>query len=138
VRDFDRRIFKADRTELRPMSAWWREWAGRAGLDEERVYAGELCLNEAAGNIVVHGGDAGGVAVEVSITLECLEKQVRITLADNGPAFSPLRHPPKPPPRTLDETPIGGLGIDLLRRYAKEIHYRFEDRRNILTVVVDR
>jgi anti-sigma regulatory factor (Ser/Thr protein kinase) len=89
------------------MSARWREWAGRADLSESVQRDGELCLNEAAANIVLHGsGDSSGH--EISLRFE-------------------LR-------RRLETTPIGGLGVGLIRSFTSDVQYRFEAGRNVLTL----
>ena len=136
MREFERRTFTADVSELRRLSAWWNDWAAWARLSDEPSYRGELCLNEAVANVILHGcGD--GAAHEITITLERLDGQVRMTLEDNGSAFDPLRHPRPAPLTTLEDAPVGGLGVELLRIYSTEACYRHESGRNVLTLVVD-
>jgi serine/threonine-protein kinase RsbW len=123
--------------EIRRMSACWREWAGAAGLSESVQHDGELCLNEAAANIILHGfGDSSGH--EVSLRFELDPTQVRITLHDDGRPFNPLDYRSAPPPLTLEAMPVGGLGIGLIRSFTSDVQYRFEAGRNVLTLVLNR
>src|SRR5262245_54677846 len=98
------------------MSAWWRAWAGQAGLDASTTDAGELCLNEAVANIVVHGRANGG-SHAIAVTLEGSSDAAQMTIVDRGAAFDPLEFPEPEVFRSLDDAPIGGLGIHLIRTF---------------------
>lgn len=118
------------------MSACWREWAGRAGLSESVQHDGELCLNEAAANVILHGG--GDDSHEISLRFELQPAQVHITLRDDGRPFNPLEFRAAPPAQTLESTAVGGLGVGLIRSFTSEVHYRFEAGHNVLTLVLAR
>ena len=130
------RRFRADAHALRPMSAWWREWASHAGLNSEACDRGELCLNEAVGNIIQHGTIDDHGAVEVM--LERSPHAVRITVIDSGDRFNPLEHPVVEPPSSLEHAAIGRLGIPLMASSADEISYRRENGQNLLTFRFER
>jgi anti-sigma regulatory factor (Ser/Thr protein kinase) len=127
------RVFSASIGELRRISSWWREWALSAGISDDATDAGELCLNEAAANIVLHGC-ADGTPHEVAITLDLFEGRARITVSDDGRAFNPLDHPLPASPTTLEDATIGGRGIGLIRSYAPDVRYRYENGRNVLVL----
>jgi anti-sigma regulatory factor (Ser/Thr protein kinase) len=78
------------------MSAWWREWATHAGLSSDTCDRGELCLNEAVGNIILHGTIDHEPAVDV--VFERWSDAVRITVIDSGDRFNPLEHSIAGPP----------------------------------------
>ncbi len=50
---------------------------------------------------------------------------------DNGCPFNPLDRPEVDTAIPLDEKPIGGLGVHLMRRFMDELDYRREDGRNV-------
>jgi anti-sigma regulatory factor (Ser/Thr protein kinase) len=54
---------------------------------------------------------------------------------DDGRAFDPLQAERPPPPVNLEEAPIGGLGIHLIRSMLDECHYRREAGWNRLTLI---
>jgi anti-sigma regulatory factor (Ser/Thr protein kinase) len=133
----ERRTFRKDIGELRRMSTWWREWAARAGLSGETAYGGEVCLNEAVGNIIQHGGD-DQTPHAIQVTLEPSTDAVRMTIVDDFRPFDPLQHPASDSPQSLTEAPIGGRGIPLLRTYASELRYRRDQGQNELIMIFSR
>jgi len=126
----DRRTFASDTRELRRMSVWWRDWATRAGLPGETVDDGELCLNEAVGNIIQHGAGLG-VAV-ITITLERVTAGARMTIEDPRPPFNPLDYPEPPVIQSLADARVGGLGIPLIRAFTAEALYERDHDHNVL------
>jgi len=136
VQEVDRRTFASDIRELRRISAWWRQWAAWAGLSGDASQQGELCLNEAVGNIVQHGRDDTAPR-PIGITFERLARGARMTVTDSGPAFNPLAYTPPDPPLTLNDAPIGGLGIPLIRTHAASTEYRREKDKNVLILTFD-
>ena len=136
MKEVERRTFAADGREFRRISDWWRGWAARAGLSDDASHGGELCLNEAVGNIVQHRDD-DAASQPIGITLERVARGARITVTDHGRAFNPLAYTPPDPPRSLNEAPIGRLGIRLIRTYAASTEYRRENDQNVLILTFD-
>ena len=126
----ERRLYTNDVSELRKMSAWWREWVASADCDTEVQERGELCLNEAVANIIGHGGAPCAIA----ITFDTNGEGVRMTIADDGAPFDPVTYPAPVLPRRLDEARPGGLGIYILRTYADVVQYSRVDGWNELTL----
>jgi serine/threonine-protein kinase RsbW len=132
----ERRRFKADAQTLRPMSRWWREWALHAGLTSEACDRGELCLNEAVGNIIQHTTFDHEPIVD--IVLERSSDAICMTVIDSCDGFNPLERSPQAPPSSLENAAIGGLGIPLMRVSADEILYHRDNGRNLLTFRFER
>ena len=123
MKEVERRTFAADGREFRRISDWWRGWAARAGLSDDASHGGELCLNEAVGNIVQHRDD-DAASQPIGITLERVARGARITVTDHGRAFNPLAYTPPDPPR-------------LIRTYAASTEYRRENDQNVLILTLD-
>jgi serine/threonine-protein kinase RsbW len=136
VGHLERRTFTGEAREIRHISASWREWAARAGLSADLRHDGELCLNEVVGNIVQHGRQ-DGVARSVTVTFERLTRGVRVTVADDGRPFDPVAHPPPPLARSLEDAPVGGLGIQVIRTYASSVEYRRDADQNVLVLTFE-
>ena len=128
----EQRTYTSDVRELRRMSAWWREWAAKRGLPAEFQDRGELCLNEAAGNIIQHAVRPNTIV----LTLEQEPASVRMTIADDGQAFDPVGHAVADLPRTLDEARPGGLGLRIVRSATETMAYRRADGWNSLTLIL--
>ena len=93
-----------------------------------------LVLEELGLNVMTHGQQAGARELEVILTSE--PDTVTMEIVDDGPPFDPLRD--ALPPDTdapLDERPVGGLGVHLVREMMDEVRYRYEDGKNRLTLV---
>lgn len=99
------------------------------------VYQVKLVLEELGVNIVTHGHD-NDPDHEFEIVLDTDTDALTIELSDEGRAFNPLIDSPEPDTDSgLDDRPVGGLGIYLVRTMMDELSYRREDKRNILTIV---
>jgi phosphoserine phosphatase RsbU/P len=127
------RRFANDVAELRRLSAWVRAYAGEAGLDQDLTDRVDLCLDEALINIIRHGYEDGR-RDSIAVSLELVHDRLHAVVADAGREFDPLQHPTPVAPTTLDEAPVGGFGIHLMRSFADALEYRREGERNILTL----
>jgi serine/threonine-protein kinase RsbW len=79
-------------------------------------------VDEAATNIIVHG--YSGHSGEIEAEIERQGDRLVICLRDLAPVFDPTRVPPPDLTLPLEERPIGGLGIFLMRQSVDEIHHR--------------
>ena len=76
-------------------------------------------------------GDAGSVTVEVELDQE----RVTVTITDDGPPFDPFRQAAPDTTLSVDERPIGGLGIHLVRELMDEVSYQRRDGQNVVVLV---
>jgi anti-sigma regulatory factor (Ser/Thr protein kinase) len=126
-------------TGLTQLGAWVDAVTAALGLDQAAEYALRLCLEEAAANVVMHGvacadDDADLVALRVDAERETLH----VTIEDRCGAFDPL-HVGRPElPTKLEDARVGGLGIHLMRQYARAIGYERAGDVNRLTLTIGR
>jgi anti-sigma regulatory factor (Ser/Thr protein kinase) len=59
----------------------------------------------------------------VTIAARVAREEVELEIADDGPAFDPLSAPPPAADLELEERPIGGLGIHLVRQLTDQATY---------------
>jgi len=92
-----------------------------------------LALDELFTNVVTHGLD-NGIQKEIVFTIELRDRELEITMCDEGAPFDPTK--PADPDFTtpLAEKEIGGLGIFLARQYTDSIRYKRENDRNYTTL----
>jgi len=101
----------------------------------DMVYQVKLVLEELGVNIVSHG-HANDPDHEFEVVLDSDPEALTIEVRDEGPAFNPLTDALEPDIESgLDERPVGGLGIYLVRTMMDELSYRRENDKNVLTIL---
>lgn len=100
------------------------------------VYKVNLILEELGLNSLTHGRNQQGDG-ELEITLASQRDTLTIELFDNGTPFDPIRDAPRPDlDAPLEERPIGGLGVHMVREIVDGATYQREGNRNHLTLIV--
>ncbi len=95
----------------------------------------KLALEELAINVMNHGHDDDGEH-EMEITLTSETDKLTIELSDDGRAFNPLDDAPEPDlDAALEDRPIGGLGVHMVRTFMDEMSYRRDEGKNHLTLI---
>lgn len=91
------------------------------GSDDD---AGDLVLavNEAVTNVLLHGYDSQ--PGPVTICVEVVDDDLRVVLTDSAPPFDPTRVPPPDIFLPLEDRPLGGLGVHMMRQLTDELLYR--------------
>lgn len=131
-------VIRAEIRELGRVCGWADALARRLALPQSTTFAIQLCFEEALSNIVRHGfagapeEEAGNK--EVSLALETHNDAIVATIEDCGPAFNPLEIPPPVAPTTIGDLPLGGRGIQLMRKFAQSVDYERRDGVNRLTL----
>jgi len=123
---------------LAALGNWVDAIAAALHLDEQTEYALRLCLEEAASNVVLHGGPGGADAGVVGLRVVAERDALRVIVEDRCRAFDPLTVPAPERPARLEDARIGGLGIHLMRHYAQAIDYERQDGTNRLMMTIGR
>lgn len=100
------------------------------GYSREVIFAVRLALDEAVTNAIRHGNQLDpDKQVDVDYTID--EKQLSITICDQGPGF----HPDDLPDPTLEEnlTEPHGRGVMLMQAYMTQVS--FNERGNCITMI---
>lgn len=86
--------------------------------------AGDLVLavNEAVTNVLLHGYDGRPGPVIVGVEME--DEEVRVILSDHAPHFDPTSVPPPDIHLPLEDRPLGGLGVHMMRQLTDALIYR--------------
>lgn len=100
------------------------------GVPSAGLYAANLCVEELLVNIINHGY-GGSLAADVEVDVEVSPQALRIEISDGAPPFDPTKDAVAPDLEAdLDERPIGGLGVHLVKQLTDEMSYRRADGRN--------
>ena len=93
--------------------------------------AADLALEEHLTNIINYGyEDTQPHQVSVRFALE--EGFLVVEVEDNGKPFNPLEAPEVDTSLPLEQKPIGGLGLHLIRKFMDDLQYRRDANKNIL------
>ena len=104
------------------------------GWAPELLFQIELVLEEIGTNMIKYARD-GERETEIQITLTSGSKSLTMEIIDNGRPFDPLADSPPPDlDSEVQDRPIGGLGVYLVRKLMDEASYRHEDGKNKLTL----
>ena len=107
--------------------------AEEMSLDPSLAMGLNLALEEAVTNVMMYAypaGESGTVEIEV----DAREDRVVFRLTDAGVPFDPTAAPAADITLGVEERPIGGLGIFLVRQIMDSVVYERRDGRNILTL----
>ena len=119
--------------ELDRMGRLLHDFGLRHALPERTVFELTLALDEILTNVISYAyDDAGEHEILVHVSLDGFD--LRIQVEDDGRPFDPLTVPPPDTDLPLEERPIGGLGVHLVRRVSDGLEYRRESDRNVLVV----
>lgn len=92
-----------------------------------------LALEEHVANIIAHGGDPGP-ASRITVRFALDPAALRVEIEDDASPFNPLEAPAVDTAVPLEEKPLGGLGILLIRKSVDELEYRRAGNRNVLVM----
>jgi len=92
-----------------------------------------LALDEIITNIVSHGyQDHEEHYIDIRISLE--QGMLNVVIEDDGVGFNPLGIDSPDTSSALEDRPIGGLGIHLVRNVMDDVSYAFRNERNRLVL----
>ena len=103
-----------------------------AGAATRAIGSIELVLEELLMNVALHGYQ--GRQGEIEIGCSAQGDSLTLTFTDWGTSFNPLERPDPRLDADIDNRPIGGLGIVLVKKTAESIEYQRREGANILTV----
>ena len=122
------RAFAADATSLAAALGFIRETL--AGTDVQAIAAMLNAADEVTSNIVNYSG-ATGYRIEVERTAD----RLRFRFSDDGTPYNPLSHVDPDTHAAIEDRPIGGLGLVVVKRLADRLSYSRENDRNVLTLI---
>jgi serine/threonine-protein kinase RsbW len=118
---------------IKPASDAAELWLKRFQPSPESLFFVLLTIEELVTNCIKYGYDDSSehtIVVELSVA----DHVLTVTVTDDGHPFDPLSVPPPNLSLDIQDRPIGGLGIFLLRELADQIAYERRDSKNCLTL----
>ena len=109
-------------------------FATRHALPNRPLHDVQLAMEEHLTNVVNHAyQDEQEHRIKVRFMFK--RPELRIEVEDDGRPFNPLEHPTPDLSVPLDQRPVGGVGVHMMRKSLDGLEYRREKERNILVMV---
>ncbi len=124
---------KNSRAALPSASEAAEAWLQQYRPNPEAIFFVLLAIEELVTNSIKYGYDDPGEHTIV-IVLSAADQSFTMIVTDDGHPFDPLSVPPPDLSLDIQDRPIGGLGIYLLRELADKITYERRGDRNRLTL----
>jgi sigma-B regulation protein RsbU (phosphoserine phosphatase) len=122
-----------DIAEIPELSAFIDSFAEEAGLDFSLTMSLNLAMEEAVVNVMEYAypeGTQGKVDISASVEGD----DVIFVISDSGTAFDPTAKADVDVNQEVEDRPIGGLGIHLVRKIMDSVKYERKEGKNILTL----
>ena len=127
---------KNELEQLTRLYAFLDRQAGVYKLEELLSMQIKLALEEAVTNVILYAYP-DKKDQDIRIDMSCENKRLTIVITYTGIAFNPLERQEPDLTLSLEERPIGGLGIFLVKQLMTEVTYSHSDGKNILTMTKD-
>ena len=124
----------ADLGELSRLAEAVEDFGGANGLPPGAVFKLNLCFDELITNAISYGFDTldeAALSVELSVSDGAVVAEIR----DNGRPFDPFTEAPDADTTLrVEERPVGGLGVLLVRESMDGFSYERRDGFNVVTL----
>jgi anti-sigma regulatory factor (Ser/Thr protein kinase) len=108
-----------------------QSFGSRFGVPEDSIFAINLALDEVLAN-VIHYAYPDSEVHEIHISLRYRSTELDITIVDNGNEFNPLKAPEPDLSLKLEDRPVGGLGVHLVKNVMSSMKYTRRESSNVL------
>ena len=113
----------------------FNQFAEQHGLPEKVQRRMNVCLDELLSNIVSYGyTESEQDQHEIEIHLRLLDEELVVTIIDDGKPFNPFANDPPDTALSVEERPIGGLGVHLVRNFMDKVSYERHGENNVVTL----
>ena len=104
-----------------------QDWLEEAGVDPRAAMHVALTLDELLTNASTHGGAEGQSA---QVRLDVHPDRVGVQIVDPAAAYDPRSAPKPDVGASLEDRPIGGLGVHLVMKLSRDLAYARDNDRN--------
>jgi phosphoserine phosphatase RsbU/P len=117
--------------ELQRLAMEVERFAQSHRIPEPDLHTLSLALDEVVTNTISYGYD-DQAPHEIRVRLTLADGRLSAEVEDDGRPFNPLTAPPPDLTGTVEERPVGGLGVHLVRSLMEQVDYRRESGKNHL------
>jgi anti-sigma regulatory factor (Ser/Thr protein kinase) len=128
-------ILKNDLAEVTRANVALAELLTRHNASASMEQVAGLALEEILVNIISHAY-APGEAKTIEFSAAFRDALLYLRFEDSGPPFDPTRAPEPDTNQKLDDRPIGGLGLHLVRKMVQRMAYERRGDKNVLEISI--
>ena len=128
-----RLVLKNSIDQISLLPAFVEDAVKASKLNPEMESSLNLALEEAVTNVIDYAypeRTEGEVLIDAAVT----DKALTFTITDNGKPFDPTARPEVDINAGVEDRPIGGLGIHLVRQIMDEVRYERRGEKNVLII----
>lgn len=111
-----------------------QEWLEEHGCSSGIQIKIAVALDEVLSNIARYAYPKRDGSFTVRMDYDSLNKMAVMSFVDSGVPFNPLERKEPDVTLSIEDRPIGGLGIFLVRKMMDGVKYERKDGKNILTL----
>lgn len=115
---------------LEALTGMVAEFLREHGFPEQSIFETDLAVDEACTNVIryAYAPEEGEVTVVCTVT----SGGATVCITDSGRPFNPLDVAAPDLSGSIEDRPIGGLGVHLIRSLMDEVTYEYVEGKNIL------
>ena len=121
---------------VRGLARMVEEFGEANKLPMPKIYMINLAVDELINNTASYGLE-GVTRPKIEIALQVNSTVLVLTMVDNGQPVDPTQDTNPDLSSVVDDRPIGGLGLHLVKAFADRIRYEYVDGKNRLTLEHD-
>ena len=118
-------------SEITKLNAFVKSATATLNMENGLANKIKLAVEEAVTNVIDYAYP-NNTEGNISVTIEADESRIRFILSDSGAEFDPTGVSKADTTLSVDERPIGGLGVFLVRNLMDSINYERSEGKNIL------
>lgn len=123
-----------DVKEVGKLSLFIKQVTERLNIGKQLAFKLRLALEEAVVNVMEYAYPKGTVG-HVNIRVTSDGHRLKFVITDSGISFNPTEASTADTTLSVEERPIGGLGIFLIRELMDSINYERTEGKNVLTIM---
>ncbi|MDD4171557.1 MAG: ATP-binding protein [Syntrophomonas sp.] len=124
---------KADLAGIERLAEIIEEYGKTHNISPKIIFGINLSLDELITNTINYGYK-GDKEHRIGVQLTLTPEEIEVEISDDGLSFNPLDQPPPDINQSIEDRPIGGLGIHLVRKMMDQVKYQRQGDKNILTM----
>lgn len=125
----------ADIVNIQPMTSFLEEYLKENGCPDSDILRIDIAVDEILSNICQYAypnGEKGYMTMKLELIDE--GEGVRMFFLDGGIPYDPLKKRDPDVSLSIENRPIGGLGIYIVKKTMDNVFYEYAEGRNCLTV----